>query len=149
MMSAVADSGDTTRSTRSKAASAPTETLAGTATPIVPTSTPSIPDSSKALHRLFNRVYNKWSRSETVAEEMSSLMNMRVGEEEFLKMTENRGFSKYIALIDYHIRFDELPVRPHGEIIGYINVYLSGVFQATSVANVLLAASDNGMASSF
>src|ERR1700738_707577 len=105
MMSTVADSGRAsdshlvpTRSTRSKVASTPTETLTSTATPIVPTSTPSIPDS-KALRRLFTRVYNKWSRSETVAEEeMSSLTSMHVSEEEFLKITENREFSKYIAL---------------------------------------------------
>lgn len=76
-------------------------------------------------------------------------MSMHVSEEEFLEITENRECSKYIALIDYHIRFDELPLRPHGQIIGYMVVYLSGVFQATSQENVLLAASDNGMASSF
>jgi hypothetical protein len=70
---------------------------------------------------------------------------MHVSEEEFLKLTGNREFSKYIALIDYHVRFDELPNCPHGEIIGYIVVYLLGVFQATSQANVLLAASSNGM----
>jgi hypothetical protein len=81
---------------------------------IVPTPTPSIP-----LRRLFTRVYNKWSRSETVAEEeMSSLTSMYVSEEEFLKLTGNHEFSKYIALIDYHVRFDELPDCPHGEIIG-------------------------------
>lgn len=95
-------------------------------------------------------MYNKWSRSETVAEEeMSSLTSMHVSEEEFLKITENREFSKCIALIDYHIRFDELPLRPRGQIIGYMVVYLSGVFQVTSQANVLFTASHNGMASSF
>jgi len=77
---------------------------------------------------------------------MSSLTSMHVSEEEFLKITENREFSKYIALIDYHIRFDDFPLRPHGQIMV---VYLSGVFQATSQANVLFGASDNGMASSF
>ena len=80
---------------------------------------------------------------------MSSLTSTHVSEEEFLKLTQNRDFSKYIALIENNIRFDELPLPPHGEIIGYTVVHLSGVFQATSQANVLLAASDNGMASSF
>jgi len=112
---------------------------------MVPTPTPFIP-----LRRLFNRVYTKWSRSETVEkEEMSSLTSMHVSEEEFLKLTGNREFSKYIALIDYHIRFDELPLRPHGEIIGYMNGFLMGVFQFASQANVLFPSSDNGMASSF
>ena len=82
-------------------------------------------------------------------EEMSSLTSMRVSEEEFLKITENCEFSKYIALIDYHIHFDELPVPPQGQIIGYMVVYLSGLFQSMSQANVLFPASDNCMASSF
>ena len=112
--------------------------MAATPTPFIP------------LRRLFNRVYTKWSRSETVEkEEMSSLTSMHVSEEEFLKLTGNREFSKYIALIDYHIRFDELPLRPHGEIIGYMNGFLMGVFQFASQANVLFPSSDNGMASSF
>jgi len=84
--------------------------MAATPTPFIP------------LRHLFNRVYTKWSRSEIVEKEkMSSLTSMHVSEEEFLKLTGNREFSKYITLIDYYIRFDELPLRPHSEIIGYMN----------------------------
>jgi hypothetical protein len=103
----------------------------------------------KDLQRLFNKVYKKWSHSEPVDEDdMASITSVHVSEENFLKITESRDLAKYIALIDYHIRFDELPLPPHGEIISYMCDFLSGVFQTTNPANVLFGASDNGTASS-
>ena len=117
----------------------------------VSTPTPSIEDPAQNLNelrRLFNKVYKKWSHSEPVDEDdMASITSQYVSEENFLKLTESREFAKYIALIDYHIRFDELPLAPHGEIISYMSDFLSGVFQTTNPANVLFGASDNGMAS--
>jgi len=119
-------------------------------TAVVPTPTPSIHDATKELRRLFNQVYNKWSRYKTVTEkEMSSLTSIHVSEEDFLKLTGNRNLARYITLINYHVRFDQLPPSPHGEIIGYMVGCLSRVFQPTSPANVLFGASDNGAASSF
>ena len=103
----------------------------------------------KGLQRLFNKVYTKWSRLERVDEnDMSAITGLYVTEENFLKLTESREFAKYIALIDYHIRFDELPLTPHGEIVGAINSYLYEVFQTTSQNDVLFPALDNGIASS-
>lgn len=40
--------------------------------------------------------------------------------EEFEKLTTNRQFQRYIALIDGKIRSDELPGPPHCEIIGKV-----------------------------
>jgi len=119
-------------------------------TAVVPTPTPSIHDARKELRRLFNQVYNKWSRHKTVTEkEMSSLTSMHVSEEDFVKLTWNRNLAKYITLINYHLRFDQLPSSPHGQIISYMVFHLSQVFQSSSPANVLFGASDNGAASSF
>ena len=119
-------------------------------TAVVPTPTPSIHDATKELRRLFNQVYNKWSRYKAVTEkEMSSLTSIHVSEEDFWKLTGNRNLARYITLISYHLRFDQLPPSPHGEIIGYMTFHLSQVFQTTSPANVLFGASDNGAASSF
>jgi hypothetical protein len=81
--------------------------------------------------------------------DMSSLTSIHVSEEEFLKLTGNRDLAKYITLINYHLRFDQLPPFPHGQIIGYMVDCLSGVFQTMSPANVLFGASHNGVASSF
>ena len=104
----------------------------------------------KQLRRLFNQVYSKWSRREEVDERaIAALSNLDVSEEQFLALTGNREYSKYIALIDYRVRFDDIPLDPHGQIIGYMNAYLASVFQTTSPANVLFAACGNGMASSF
>ena len=112
--------------------------------------TASVDDPMKQLRRLFNRVYSKWSRREEVDEgALAALSNLDVTEEQFLALTGNRESSKYIALIDYRIRFDDLPLRPHGQIISYMSDHLAGVFQTSSPSNVLYGGGDNGMASSF
>jgi hypothetical protein len=76
--------------------------------------------------------------SEPVDEDMSAITSVHVNEETFLKLTETPGLAKYIALVDYRLLFDELPLRPHGQIILYVTHYLSGVFQTRSAANVFL-----------
>ena len=152
MSDVVADSGGagryvvTRRTAVSNDVAMPTEGSAST-----PTS--SIHDPAhdiKAFRRLFHRVYKNWSRSDQPVDEedMAVVTSVNVSEEDFLKLTETRQLGKYIALIDYRIRFDELPLPPHGEIISYMSDYLSGVFQTGSAANVLFGAADNGMASS-
>ena len=104
----------------------------------------------KELRRLFNRVYTKWSRGEQVDEgAVAAISNLEVNEEDFLALTSNREYSTYIALIDYRLRFDEIPPRPHGQVICYLVIHLSNVFRLRSQAHVLFGASDNGMASSF
>jgi hypothetical protein len=104
----------------------------------------------KELRRLFGRVYTKWSRREQIDEgTLAAISTLEVSEEDFLALTGNREYSKYIALINYRLRFDEIPLRPHGQVISYIVDHLSNVFQTRSQAHVLFGASDNGMASSF
>ena len=112
-----------------------------------PSSVDPTPDI-KDLQRMFNKVYSKWSRSEPVHEkDMTAVTSVDVTEENFLKLTAHRDLAKYIALIDYRIRFDELPIAPHGEVAGYVNNYLGEIFQSTSPAGVLFPASDNGITS--
>jgi len=136
------------RVTRSAARSR-VDSSADIETPVVPTPTPAI-DPARATRRLFTKVYKKWSRSEDLDhEDIKSLETIHVTEEEFLHLTGNCPFSKYISLIDYHICFNELPRSPHGEIIGYMVGYLSQVFQIMTPNHVLFPSSDNGMASSF
>lgn len=65
---------------------------------------------------------------------MARITSVHVSEEDFLKLTESRELAKYIALIDYRIRFDELPLPPHGEIISYLSDLLSEAFQTRNPA---------------
>lgn len=116
----------------------------GLVAPPIPSNVGPTPDI-KELRRMFNKVYSKWSRSELVdAEDMTAITSVYVTEEDFLKLTESRELAKYIALIDYRIRFDEIPKRPHGEVLGYVSQYLGEVFRSTTPAGVLFPASDNG-----
>ena len=80
---------------------------------------------------------------------VAAISNLDVSEDDFLALTGNREYSKYIALIDYRVRFDEIPLSPHGQVIMYMIDHLSNTFQTRSQANVLYGASDNGIASSF
>lgn len=99
---------------------------------------------------MFNKVYNKWSRSEEVDDDdMTAITGAFVSEEDFLKLTNSRELATYIALIEYHIRFDELPRQPHGELVGYMDNVLGQVFQSTTAAGVLFHASHNSTTSLF
>jgi hypothetical protein len=69
--------------------------------------------------------------------------------DDFVKLTGNRSLQKYIALVDNHIRFDAIPLSPHGELIFYMANFLSQQFQATQPGNVLYGTSNNGMVSLF
>jgi hypothetical protein len=105
------------------------------------------PIALKDIRPLFNRVYKSWSRSEHVDEDMHNLEQHYVTVDDFLRLTGNRELQKYIALIDNRIRFDEIPLSPHGEIVFHMTNFLSEQFQTTNPGNVLYGMSDNGMAS--
>jgi hypothetical protein len=103
----------------------------------------------KDIRPLFNRVHKAWSRNEPVDEEhMVTLTKYHVTVDDFVKLTQSRALQKYIALIDNRIRFDEIPLSPHGQIIFYVTDLLSEQFQTTQPGNVLYGTSDNGMSSS-
>jgi hypothetical protein len=76
----------------------------------------------KAFRKTFARAYNIWYRSNSLPPELRTEVESRkVTADEFEKLTLNLQFQRYIALIDGRIRFDELPGRPHGAIIGTID----------------------------
>jgi hypothetical protein len=78
---------------------------------------------------------------------MKNLNQYFVDVEDFLKLTKNRNLQRYISLIDNHIRFDEIPGSPHGELINYITLLLGNQFQNTNVGKLLYGMADNGMVS--
>jgi len=65
-----------------------------------------------------------------------------------LKLTQTRELGKYIAFIDYHIPFDELPLSLTAKSFPTCPTTYR-VFPTTSAANVLFGAADNGMAPPF
>jgi Uma2 family endonuclease len=106
------------------------------------------PVALKDIRPLFNRVYKAWSQREHVdKKEMSNVNKHYVTVDDFVRLTESRELHKYIALINNRIRFDEIPLKPHGQIISYLTDFLSEQFQTNQPGNVLYGAADNGMAS--
>jgi hypothetical protein len=107
------------------------------------------PIALKNIRPLFNRVYKAWSQREHVdKEEMINVTKHYVTVDDFVRLTENRELQKYIALIDNRIRFDEIPLQPHGQIISYMTDLFSEQFQTKQPGNVLYGAADNGVATS-
>jgi len=98
------------------------------------------------IHPIFDRIYNAWYQSRHINEDdLIKLSKYHITIDDFLKLTEKRQLQKYIALIHNHIRFDEIPLRPHGQLIAYLTVYLGQQFQQGQPTCVLYGASDNGL----
>jgi hypothetical protein len=63
----------------------------------------------------------------------------------FDRITRNRQFQRYIALIDGRIRFDELPEPPHGAIIGDLVQIISNQHAGPNGLPILVMVGDNGI----
>lgn len=98
------------------------------------------------LRKSFNKAYNVWFKNNFIPEELySEIKSYEVTPEEFDKLTKNRQLQRYIALIDGIIRFDELPVPPHGAIIGTINKSLARQLDGPNDMEILVMVNDDGM----
>lgn len=64
---------------------------------------------------------------------------------EFEKLTLNKQYQRYITLEEGKIRFDELPLRPHGEIVGLLNSVIARQVEGANYLDGLECASDNGI----
>jgi hypothetical protein len=67
--------------------------------------------------------------------------------EEFEKLTKNRQFQHYIALIAGKIRFDELPGPPHGAVIGKLIKLLGRQLDGPNSVEILAMVNDDGIIS--
>lgn len=64
---------------------------------------------------------------------------------EFKKITLNKQYQRYITLEEGKILFDVIPIRPHGEIVGFLNSMIARQVEGANYIDGLECASDNGM----
>ena len=81
----------------------------------------------ETFRKSFDKAYNTWFRSNSIPTNLRTIVeSYEVTAEEFEKLTTNRQFQRYMALIDGKIRFDEPPDPPHGAILGKMIKLLGG-----------------------
>jgi hypothetical protein len=65
----------------------------------------------------FNRAYHQFYLSRPIAADLDRRVpEFDITIPEFEKITLNKQYQRYITLEEGKIRFDELPLRPHGEL---------------------------------
>ena len=63
----------------------------------------------------------------------------------FDKLTLGKQYQGRIALIDGKVRFTEIPLPPHGDVLGFLLVSISHSLGVLSPRAMLMPCSDNGM----
>jgi hypothetical protein len=94
----------------------------------------------------FNRGYSQFYASHVIDEDLKRrISEFELSIAQFEKSTLNKQYQRYITLDEGKIRFDEIPVRPHGEIAGLLTVMISRQVLGPTFSDGLECASDNGM----
>jgi hypothetical protein len=94
----------------------------------------------------FNRLYQQYYvRQKFDASLFNEVSNTRVSIDVFDKITLGKRYQGRIALIDGKIRFDEIPNRPHGEVISYVTMLVNASIGAILPGAPLIPYADNGM----
>ena len=86
------------------------------------TPSPSERGSFAAFQKIFNRAYNQFYVSHDVDVNLKrTITEYEITILEFEKLTLSKQYQRYITLEEGRIRFDEIPTRPHGEIVSVVN----------------------------
>ena len=102
----------------------------------------------ETFRKSFDKAYNTWFQSNFITEDLRAIVESYENTaEEFEKLTKNRQFQGYIALIEGKIRFDELPGPPHGAVVGKLIKLLGRQLDGPNSLEILAMVNDDGMIS--
>ena len=102
--------------------------------------------SFAAFQKSFNRAYNQFYLSHIIDADLKrEITEFEITIPEFEKLTLNKQYQRYITLEEGKIRFDEIPLRPHGEIVGLLNSVIARQVEGANYLDGLECALDNGM----
>ena len=105
-----------------------------------------VDDDNQDFLKAFNKGYNEWFHTSLISPELRNhIESYEITMEQFDRITRNRQFQRYIALIDGRVRFSELPKAPHGEIIGDLVLIISNQLTGPNGLPLLIMVSDNGI----
>lgn len=123
-------------------------TRSGSTTKSTPRESPTVKEffDFVKFRKLFERAYDQFYGTNRIDLDLLNKINEHsISMEQFDTLTIHKKQQRYISLIDGKIRFDEVPNRPHGELISLIQALLSQEFQELSENAVLIGCADNGM----
>jgi len=105
-----------------------------------------VDDDYEDFLKAFDKGYSEWFQTSLISPELRKrIESYEITLERFDRITRNRQFQRYIALIDGRIRFSELPKAPHGEIIGDLVHIISNQLSGPDGLPVLIMVGDNGI----
>jgi hypothetical protein len=110
------------------------------------TASPSERGSFAAFQMIFNRAYNQFYVSHDVNVDLKrTITENEITILEFEKLTLTKQYQRYITLEEGRIRFDEIPMRPHGEIAAVVNSIVARQVEGVNFMDGLEGAMDNGI----
>ena len=113
--------------------------------PITDSNTPAVQMTFADFQKDFNGAYNQFYRSCVIDADLKRRVSeFEITIPQFEKITLNKQYQRYITLEEGKIRFDEIPVTPHGEIASLLNSMIGRQVEGANFDG-LLGALDNGM----
>ena len=114
--------------------------------PITDPNTSAVPITFADFQKDFNHAYHQFCISWAI----DTGLKRRVSEfditiPEFEKLTLKKQYQRYITLEEGKIRFDEMPVCPHGEIASLLLVMISRQVEGANFVDGLEGSLDNGI----
>jgi hypothetical protein len=102
--------------------------------------------SLKEFKSIFDRIYGEYLRHGKITSESEALLKSRtITVAEFQQLTLNRELQRYIALLDGKIKIYEIPVVPHGEIIGHLTQIINNQLGLERADAMMMSGADNGV----
>jgi hypothetical protein len=95
----------------------------------------------KKFNQLYKQIYDYRSVDEGLKHEIE---NATITIALFDRLTRGKPCERYIALIDGHIRFDEAPNHPHGQIVGRLSFKISSQLGAEMPPELMTSVVDDG-----
>ena len=76
---------------------------------------------------------------------MNEVCGTEISMDLFDKLTLRKRYQNRIAFVDSKVRFDEIPVKPHGQIIGHLNYKITQMLGQDLATPTFMPVEDNGM----
>ncbi len=100
----------------------------------------------KQYIKKFNKLYDQFYRYDNVDQTlMHEVCGTYITMDLFDKITLGKQYQSRIALIDGKVRLDEIPLKPHGQIIGHLNYKITQMLGQDLPGTTFMSTEYNGM----
>src|SRR5205085_4920158 len=100
----------------------------------------------KEFTKKFNKLYHQFYWYDNVDQTlMDKVCGTYITMDLFDKITLGKQYQNRIAFIDGKVRLDEIPLKPHGQIIGHLNYKVTQMLGQDLPGTTFMLTEDNGM----